>query len=66
MFTFFSRGHCCSGVGVDLRPACLCFRSLGTEVEYQRLPDPTFKHYVAAAAVLFAFLSAIQFTLIPR
>ena len=42
------------------------FKTLQTEMEYHQQPDTTFPHYLACATTIFAFLSAIQFTLMPR
>lgn len=59
-----NRTRCCDN-NSDLRPGWLCFRSLATELEYQRQPDPNFPFYVACVTMIFVFLSIIQFILIP-
>ena len=59
------RRRCCDGKD-DLHPGVLFFKTLQTEVEYHQQPDTTFPHYLACATTIFAFLSAIQFTLMPR
>ena len=62
---FLFRTQCCDNKG-DLQTAFLCFRSMEHELEYQRQPDTNFHYYVFCATMLFTFLSAIQFILIPR
>lgn len=59
------RTRCCDR-NDELVPGVLCFRSLKTEMDFQRQMDSNFAFYVVASVVIFLVLSAIQFVLIPR
>ena len=65
-YLFFSAGGCCDLKSGDLLPGLLCFRSMKSEIEYQKQPDPSFPYYVACSIVLFIVLAGIQLILIPR
>ena len=56
----------CCGTQGELQQTFLCFKSLHTELDYWKCPDPYFKYYVACSALLFVMLASIQIILIPR
>ena len=55
----FYRTRCCDR-NDDLVPGVLCFRSLKTELEYQRQADSSFPYYVSCSSLIFLRSSVVN------